>query len=207
MESMIQENQNLLKHFEALLSELQNLRTLDTNERHARFRAIEARGAFEHNGADIRRFARSPSRTLTPEQFLRRTHLRLINTIRLVKEFKKREAFPQGARLIGEIESMTTHVVDDSDANDVATFKNRVEEIRKSALFEKYQTLKQQFIRDDPLFRTEVEIIAAEESTQENHAYFLSRAAELTLIGDNIESGKLSLEDAQKQLDAIAVST
>ncbi len=204
LELMIQENANLLNHFEKLLQELDSLERLEPRERHIRFREIESRGGFELHGVDIRRFAPTAGRTVTAELFLRRTHRRLVNTIGMVNEFIRRGAFVNGKHLIADIERVTSHIVDEGSPREVVGFRERVDKIRESPLFDEYLELKRQFVREDPEFKTEAEIIAAKESAQENRDVLLSREAELNLIGDGVTSGKLSAEEAKRKLDELA---
>ena len=146
LELMIQENTNLLKHFEQLVKELDILEQLAPADRHAKFREIEARGAFNLHGIDIRHFARASQKQLLPAQFLRRTQRRLVNTVNMVREFRKRGVFEQGDMLIGSINKVTENIVDEANPREVMAFRDRVDEIRHSPGFEEYLHLKQQLI-------------------------------------------------------------
>ena len=205
LELMLQENANLLQHFESLLQELNVLGELPASARHQKFRAIEARGAFSLHGVDIRRFAPASQQLVSPAEFLRRTRRRLVNTLGMINEFIKRDAFANGARLIADIEGLTDKIIDETDTKEVVAFRGRVDKVRSSPVFEEYLALKQRFIREDPEFKTEADMIAARETAQENHEYFLSREAELSLLGDALDDGNLDAREAKRKLDAMAL--
>ncbi|MBI3993078.1 MAG: hypothetical protein HY342_07375 [Candidatus Lambdaproteobacteria bacterium] len=206
LELVLQENANLLRHFTGLLRELNALGELPAPERHKKFRAIEARGAFSFNGVDIRRFAPTSQQLVSPAEFLRRTRRRLVNTVGMINEFTRRGAFANGARLIADIEGLTARIIDETDTREVVAFRGRVDQVRNTPLFQEYLGLKQRFIREDPEFKTEADLIAARETAQENHDYFLSREAELSLLGKKLEKGDLKPDDAKRQLDDLALA-
>jgi len=201
LELMLLENRQLLEQFESLLENLQELESLPPEERHSRFHELENAGAFQFRGIDIRHFGHPTKRPLSPQQFLRRTHRRLANTNTLIGEFLKRGPFEVGLKLRSEIDQVTSDIVDEEDAKEVLAFKQRVDEIRESEMFQEYLEAKKAFLQQDPALKTESDILAVTEHAQEAHEALEGREKALQELNDNLESGEVTAEEVAQQLD------
>ncbi len=206
LELMLQENGQLRTHFSAVLEKLGRLETLDPAEKRAKFKAMEEEGDLKFNGVDIRHFAHSaPTRPLSPPEFLQRTRRRLRNTQTLIEEFLKRDLFKEGAELRDDLDSLTYNIVNATNQKEVLEFKHKVEKLRESEPFTRYVDTKKAYVKKDPEIRTEAEFIATKESVEESVENLDHRESDLKAIGAKIESGELSPDEAQLQLEELAL--
>lgn len=206
LELMIQENAQLCQYFDGVIKRLTELESLDPAEKRSQFRALEENGDLKFNGVDIRHFAHAaPTRPLSPPEFLVRTRRRLRNTNTLIEEFLKRDIFKEGAQLRDELDSLTYNIVNASSQQEVVEFKDKVEKLRDSPTFTHYMEIKREYIKRDPEIRTEAEFITAKESAEENGETFQKRGEDLKAIGAKMDAGELSADEAQLQLEELAL--
>ncbi|HUJ73461.1 MAG TPA: hypothetical protein VL359_01330 [bacterium] len=207
LELMLAENSQLRSYFGEVLEKLTQLETLPPEERREQFRAIERRGDLNFNGLDIRHFAQNaPARALTPPEFLQRTRRRLRNTHSLVEEFIKRSIFKEGKDLKEQLDALIHAIVNAGSAGEVREFRRKVEGLRQSATFTLYLETKRQYIKRDPEIKADSDFIAAKESAEEGIETLQKREADLMDIGSKMERGELSADEAQVQLDELALS-
>ena len=208
LELMLAENAQLTQYFDGVMKKLTEIETLDPTEKRQRFREIEKHGELKFNGVDIRHFAHSaPSRPLSPPEFLQRTRRRLRNTNTLIEEFLKRDIFMEGAQLRDELDALTYNIVNAGNQQEVVEFKDKVEKLRDSATFTHYMEIKREYIKRDPEIRTEAEFISTKESVEENIENFQKRGEDLKAIGEKMEAGEISADEAQLQLEELALVT
>jgi hypothetical protein len=206
LELMLQENAHLCDYFDKVIKKLAELETLDPIEKRSQFRALEEHGDLKFNGVDIRHFAHAaPSRPLSPPEFLVRTRRRLRNTNTLIEEFLKRDIFKEGAHLRDDLDSLTYNIVNSTNQQEVVEFKDKVEKLRDSASFTHYTEIKREYIKRDPEIRTEADFITTKESAEENVENFQKRGEDLKAIGAKMEAGELSADEAQLQLEELAL--
>ncbi len=203
LELMTQENQELLEKFQGVIEKLAEIEKLEGKEKRSQFRALEQSGAFMLNGVDIRHFAHSQSGPLSPPKFMRRTQRRLQNTITLLDKLIDKNPFEEGTELRQQIEAQAGEVIDVTDQQAVIEFKTKVEHLRESALFSRYQEAKTTFIRKDPDLKAEAEIIAAKETTEDGEELCRSRQEEIERIGQAMEKGEISTDAAQAALEKL----
>ncbi|MBI4083250.1 MAG: hypothetical protein HY423_11635 [Candidatus Lambdaproteobacteria bacterium] len=205
LQLMLEGNQTLLEHFQGLLDRLLAIEALPPAERQAQFGELVASGGLMVNGVDVRRYAQTDSaKPLKPHQFLRRTHRRMVNTVLLITEFRKRNLFPAGQTLIAQIDDITGALVDESNPRAVLAFRAKVEAIRQSTLFQDYLGAKKAFVNVDPDLRNHAEVIATREAVEEGKDALEYRADELQQMGDRMEQGELAPDDVLKQLESFA---
>jgi len=208
LELMLEEHAQLSKYFQGVLKKLTEIETLTPEVKRSRFRKLQEDGELKFNGVDIRHYAHAtPSRPLSPPDFLQRTRRRLRNTNTLIEEFLKRNIFEEGAKLRDELDALTYNIVNANNAQEVVEFKDKVEILRDSPTFVQYMDIKRDYIKRDPEIRAEAEFISAKESTEENIENFEKRGEELKSISDKISSGQMSPDEAQLQLEELALAT
>jgi hypothetical protein len=208
MELMLAENAQLCTYFEGVMKKLTEIEVLDPAKKRSEFRKMEEHGDLKFNGVDIRHFAHAaPARPLSPPEFLVRTRRRLRNTNTLIEEFLKRDIFKEGAQLRDELDSLTYNIVNANNQQEVIEFKEKVEKLRDSSTFTQYSEIKREYIKRDPEIRTEADFISAKESTEENIENFQKRGEDLKAISVKMESGELSADEAQLQLEELALVT
>ena len=208
MELMLAENVQLCQYFEGVMQKLSELEQLDPAEKRSQFKKLEEKGDLKFNGVDIRHFAHAaPSRPLSPPEFLVRTRRRLRNTNTLIEEFLKRDIFKEGAQLRDDLDSLTYNIVNATSQQEVVEFKDKVEKLRDSATFTHYTEIKREYIKRDPEIRAEAEFISAKESTEENIENFQKRGEDLKALSAKMEAGELSPDEAQLQLEELALVT
>lgn len=208
MELMLAENAQLCTYFEGVMKKLTEIEVLDPAEKRSQFRKMEEHGDLKFNGVDIRHFAHAaPARPLSPPEFLVRTRRRLRNTNTLIEEFLKRDIFKEGAQLRDDLDSLTYNIVNSNNQQEVIEFKEKVEKLRDSATFTQYSEIKREYIKRDPEIRTEADFISAKESTEENIENFQKRGEDLKAISVKMEAGELSADEAQLQLEELALVT
>lgn len=206
LELMLVEHAQLSKYFQGVLKKLTEIETLKPEEKRSRFRQMEEHGDLKFNGVDIRHYAHAvPSRPLSPPEFLQRTRRRLRNTNTLIEEFLKRNIFEEGAKLRDELDALTYNIVNANSQQEVVEFKDKVELLRDSPTFNQYLDIKRDYIKRDPEIRTEADFIAAKESTEENIENFEKRGEELKSISEKMSSGEMSPDEAQLQLEELAL--
>jgi hypothetical protein len=206
LELMLEENTQLCTYFDNVIKSLTELESLDPSEKRQRFRAIEQNGQLKFNGVDIRHFAHSaPARPLSPPEFLQRTRRRLRNTNTLIEEFLRRDIFKEGAGLRDELDALTYNIVNAGSQQEVVEFKEKVEKLRDSSSFTHYMEIKREYIKRDPEIRAEAEFIATKETAEENIENFQKRGEDLKAISAKMDSGELSADEAQLQLEELAL--
>lgn len=203
LELMTLENQELLEKFQEVIEKLAEIEKLEGKEKHSQFRALEKSGAFLLNGVDIRLFAHTQSGPLSAPKFMRRTQRRLQNTITLLDKLLSKNPFEEGAELRQQIEAHAGEVVDVTDQQAVIEFKTKVERLRESPLFSRYQEAKTTFIRKDEELKVEAEIISTKEHAQEGEEHLRSRQEEIERIGKAMEKGEISTDAAQAALEKL----
>jgi hypothetical protein len=208
LELMLAENSQLSQYFDGVMKKLTEIETLEPGEKRQRFRELEKHGDLKFNGVDIRHYAHAtPTRPLSPPEFLQRTRRRLRNTNTLIEEFLKRDIFQEGAQLREELDALTYNIVDADSQQEVVEFKGKVETLRNSQTFTHYMEIKREYIKRDPEIRTEAEFISAKESTEENIENFQKRGEDLKSISAKMDSGELSANEVQLQLEELALVT
>jgi hypothetical protein len=208
LELMLAEHAQLSKYFEGVMKKLTDIETLEPTEKRSRFRKMEEDGELKFNGVDIRHYVHAtPARPLSPPEFLQRTRRRLRNTNTLIGEFLKRNIFEEGAKLRDELDALTYNIVNAGSQQEVVEFKDKVEMLRESATFNQYLNIKRDYIKRDPEIRAEAEFISAKESTEDNIENFEKRGEALNAISAKITSGELSADEAQLQLEELALVT
>ena len=205
LELMVAENGEIHEYFRDLLEKVSELDEQPVEVRRIKFKDLVGMGAFRFNGLDIRHFTQSQHQPLPPPIFLSRTKRRLKNTLTLVDEFDKRGLFAGAGQLRSEIDLLSSHIINESDAREVRAFRNEVESLRASNLFQEYLSIKGAFIKQDAELRTEAEYLAAKESVEEGEEMFRQRAEDLESLSRDIESGSLALEEAQARLDEMGL--
>ena len=155
------------------------------------------------NGVDIRHFAHTQSGPLSPPKFMRRTQRRLQNTLTLLDKLLSKNPFEEGAELRKQIEAHAGELVDVTSQQAVIEFKTKVERLRESPLFSRYQEAKTTFIRKDEELKVEAEIITAKESAEEGEEHLRSRQEEIERIGKAMEKGEISTDAAQAALEKL----
>jgi hypothetical protein len=206
LELMVAENAQLTQYFEGVMKKLTEIETLEPTEKRQRFRELENHGDLKFNGVDIRHYAHAtPTRPLSPPQFLQRTRRRLRNTNTLIEEFLKRDIFKEGSQLRDDLDALTYNIVDAENQQEVLEFKGKVETLRNSPVFTQYMDIKRDYIKRDPEIRTEAEFISAKESTEENIENFQKRGDDLKAITAKMESGEMSANEVQLQLEELAL--
>ena len=208
LELMLAENVQLSKYFEGVMKKLTEIETLEPVEKRRRFRELEKHGDLKFNGVDIRHYAHAtPTRPLSPPEFLQRTRRRLRNTNTLIEEFLKRDIFQEGAQLRDELDALTYNIVNAESQPEVVEFKGKVEALRNAQSFTRYMEIKREYIKRDPEIRTEAEFISTKESTEENIENFKKRGEDLKAISEKMQSGELSANEVQLQLEELALMT
>lgn len=205
LELLVTENDALLERFSGLLARLEQLEALPPEERHGEFRAMAQDGSLTFNGVDVRRFAPTAARQLTPGRFLRRTHRRLVNTASMIEQFQERGTFEEGTALRDRIGELTQDRVDETDTRAVLDFRRRVDAVRNDPLFAAYLEHKQHFIKQDADFRTDAEITATKESVQDNQDLLEERGKALAELSEEMASGAIDAEQAAERMDALAL--
>lgn len=208
LELMLVENSQLQRQFGKVLEKLNGLDSLAPVERRQRFREMEKLGDLKFNGVDIRLFAHHtvPNKPLPPPDFLQRTRRRLRNTNTLIEEFLKRELFQEGADLKDEIDALTYNIVNANNPPEVREFKQKVEMLRASPGFLHYMDAKKEFLKKDPELKTDADIIATKESVEEGVENLKRREEDLKAISQQMASGSLSPDEAQLQLEELALT-
>jgi hypothetical protein len=209
LELMLQENQQLKSKFSAVLEKLAQMETLDPKERRSKFRELEEKGELKFHGVDIRLFAHNsaPSKPLPAAEFLQRTRRRLRNTNTLLEEFIKRDVVKNGADLKDEIDALTYNIVNANNPPEVVEFKQKVEALRESATFTHYQSVKREFIKKDPDLKTDVDFVTAKETVEEGVENLQRREEDLKTLSQKMETGSISVNEAQMQLEELAMGT
>jgi hypothetical protein len=205
LEMMVTENAEIHEYFKDLLEKVAELDAEQPEARRERFTDLVAMGAFRFNGLDIRHFTRSQHKPLPPPLFLSRTKRRLKNTQTLVEEFARRGVFEEAEQLRAELDLLGSHIVNESDAKDVRSFKSKVDELRESSLFRSYLQTKSAFIRKDADLRADAEFLAARESVEEGEEIFRQRADDLEELNRGLESGAVALDEAQTMLEEFSL--
>ncbi len=205
LELMVAENAEIHEYFKDLLEKVAELEEETPEKRRSKFKDLVSMGAFRFNGLDIRHFTQSHHQPLPPPLFYGRTKRRLGNTLKLVEEFAKRDILADAAWLREQLEQLSSHIVNETDANEVRGFKSKVDALRESTPFRAYLETKTRFIRKDSELRAEADYLAAKESVEEGEEIFRQRAEELGTLGEQIESGTLALEEAQAALDKLGL--
>lgn len=208
LELMLVENSQLQRQFGKVLEKLTALESLSPVERRRQFREMEKQGELKFNGVDIRLFAHhtTTSKPLPPADFLQRTRRRLRNTNTLIEEFLKRDLFKEGVDLKDEIDALTYNIVNANNPPEVKEFKDKVEMLRASPAFTRYLDAKKEFIRKDPDLKTDADIIATKESVEEGVENLKRREADLKSISEQMNSGEITADEAQLQLEELALT-
>ncbi len=201
LELLLLDNRSLLEHFSGLMSTLEAMAELPSEEKQERLNVLQSSGAFAFNGVDIRRFQHSAGHSLPPEEFLLRTRRRLNNTLTLLGELMKKNPFDAGASLQQDIQQIDESPVDPADTASVVAYRDRVEILRNSEPFLTYMDTKNAFLREDAGFKAEAEYAAAKEAVAEGEQTVHARQDELETIQQGIEDGELSPEKAQEKID------
>jgi len=208
LEMMLAENAQLSQYFDGVMKKLTEIELLEPAEKRKRFRELEQHGDLKFNGVDIRHFAHSaPPRPLSPPEFLQRTRRRLRNTNMLIEEFLKRDIFSDGVPLRDDLDALAYNIVDAGNQQEVVEFKDKVEKLRNSPIFSHYMEIKREYIKRDPEVRTEADFISTKESVEENIENFQKRGEDLKAINARMEAGELSANEAQLQLEELALVT
>ena len=134
---------------------------------------------------------------------MHRRQRRLQNTITLLDKLLAKNPFEEGPELRQQIEAQAGEVIDVTDQQAVIDFKTKVEHLRESALFSRYQEAKTTFIRKDEGLKVEAEIIAAKETTEDGEELCRSRQEEIERIGQAMEKGEISTQAAQAALEKL----
>lgn len=206
LEMMLAENTQLSQYFDGVMKKLTEIETLEPTEKRKRFRELEQHGDLKFNGVDIRHFAHAaPPRPLSPPEFLQRTRRRLRNTNMLIEEFLKRDIFSDGVPLRDDLDALAYNIVDAGNQQEVVEFKEKVEKLRNSSMFSHYMDIKREYIKRDPEVRTEADFISTKESVEENIENFQKRGEDLKTINAKMEAGELSANEAQLQLEELAL--
>jgi hypothetical protein len=203
LELLILDNENLLEQFSNVISQLEEIETLPNEEKYARFREMESKGAFKLNGIDIRLFAKTTNKPLPPHEFLIRTRRRLQNTVALVRAFVEKGLFQEGEALRGEMEQLIAQDVDEHKNKDVIEFKDTVEALRESAGFQNYQSQKTTFLKQDPQLKAEADFLSSKEAVTDGEQVARAKEEELNEIQEKLDLGELSAQDAQELLDKL----
>ena len=201
LELAIEENDELLDHFSGVIEKLEVIEKLPPGIKSVQFKQLEQSGAFKFKGADIRYFAKHNKESLTPPQFVERTRRRLHNTSALNDAFFQYAEFEGGSQLKTAIESLTVTIFDYNDQKAVVDFKDRVENLRESALFKKYIEIKNSYIKKNPDLKDEAEFLSAKVSVEDARMLAQNHGKELTEIQEDLENGEITSEEAQKNLD------
>jgi len=208
LELMLEENTQLTEYFGVVMKKLGEIESMDPAEKRQRFRELEQHGDLKFNGVDIRHFVHAvPARPLSPPEFLQRTRRRLRNTNTLIEEFLKRDIFQEGGQLRDDLDALTYNIVNAGNRDEVVEFKDKVEKLRESSTFTHYMEIKREYIKRDPEIRAEAEFISTKESVEENIENFQKRGEDLKAISEKMESGELSADEAQLQLEELALVT
>jgi len=205
LELLVAENDELLDRFANLLAKLEELEALSPEERHSAFRTLAQDGSLTFNGVDVRRFAPTAAQQLTPGQFMRRTHRRLVNTVSMIEQFQERGTFDEGTALLARIGDLTQDLVDETDTQAVLDFRKRVDAVRNDPLFAAYLAHKQHFIKEDADFRTDAEIAATKESVQDSQDLLEERGKALAELSEDMASGAIDPEQAAERMDALTL--
>ena len=205
LELMISETEEIHEYFADLVERLDELDALEPDERRSKFQNLVEMGAFKFNGLDIRRFSRTQtSGPLAPPLFFSRTLRRLKNTTLMVEEFRKRELFSEADKLLDEIETLSSTIVNENDHQEVMSFKESVEALRDSDYFQKYVKARNTFVHKDTELKTDTEFIAAKETVEEGEEILKQRNDELTGLSEQLESGKSTTEEISNVLDKMS---
>lgn len=205
LEMMILENNETHEYFSDLVEKLAELDVMDPVQRRKKFNTLVEMGAFKFNGVDIRHFARSQAQgPLPPPLFLTRTRRRLKNTMLMIEEFKKRELFGQAENLLEEIDRLSSTIVNENDHMEVASFKEKIEGLRNTEIFKSYMNTRNNYIHKDTELQTDTEIIAAKEKVEEGEEFLEQRGEHLSALGEQLENGEVSPDEAGNLLEGMA---
>lgn len=205
IELMIAETEEVHEYFNDLVEKLAELEELESEERRQKFTDLVQMGAFRFNGLDIRHFTRSQTgKPLPPPIFFNRTKRRLKNTGVIIEEFQKRGIFEQAEDLLREIETLSSHIVNENDHQDVLSFKEKVDGLRGSDLFQAYVGARNTFVQKDSGLKADTEFIAAKETVEEGEEMLRQRGEELAELGEQLDKGELSANEAGNLLDKMS---
>ncbi len=203
LELTIADNNEIHEYFRDLLEKLSRLEDAEPDMRREKFRELVEMGAFRFNGLDMRHFTHSQQRPLPPPVLLNRTRRRLKNTAMLLNEFEKRGMFEQAGKLLAQIDTLAAHIINGTDAGEVIAYKDKLETLRASPLFQQYMETKTASIHKDGDIKADADFLAAKESVQEGEEVVLQRSEELSELGEQLENGELAAEEAQNKLEEL----
>lgn len=205
LELMVSETREIHSYFRDLLERMSALEDQPDEERRAGFRNMVEMGAFRFNGVDVRHFIQSDRKPLSPPAYLERTRRRLKNTMLLLNAFLEKGGLSEGEDLREQIEALSYAIVDETDAQQVRDFRDRVEALRGSEAFHAYLEARRSFITTDADVRTDAEFVSAKEQVEDGEESLRHREEELSALGERLDSGELGLDDAQAQLDELSL--
>lgn len=203
LELTIADNNEIHEYFRDLLEKLSRLEDAKPDMRREKFKEMVEMGAFRFNGLDMRHFTHSQQRPLPPPVFLNRTRRRLKNTATLIHEFEKRGIFEQARELLAQLDTLATHIINETDAGEVIAYKDKLETLRASPLFQHYMETKTAFIHKDGDIKADADFLAAKESVEEGEEVVLQRSEELAELSEQLENGELAAEEAQAKLEEL----
>ena len=205
LELMIGDIQEVHEYFTDLVEKLTELERLDPENRRHKFNNLVEMGAFKFNGLDIRHFTRSQTgRPLPPPLFFNRTRRRLKNTGIMVEEFKKRGILDQADHLLGEIEMLSSNIVNENDHHDVRSFKEKVDQLRESEAFQNYMNTRTGYIQKDGGLKTDSEFIAAKETVEEGEELLRQQSEELEEISARLDEGQVDPAEVANVLESMS---
>ncbi|MCH7476565.1 MAG: PilZ domain-containing protein [SAR324 cluster bacterium] len=182
LEFLVQENQQMLDRFQELSQKLDEIGKMASPSRQDQFRQLEQSGAFLLNEIDLRHFSETSKQSLTPSQFVQSTRRRLHNTCFLIDKLIARSTFEEGPQLRDVLLGLTSENFNPTEPQAVNDYKNMVEMVQKSDLFQKYLQVKKTFIQQNSKLKTEEDFLAAQELVADGINLCRNRAAELKTI-------------------------
>lgn len=201
LEMMLEENKELIEHYEKLKEQLTEMEALEPKERIEKFKKMEKSGAFQHQGLDIRHFGKKTTRSLPPKLFVARTTRRLENTSKLIYQFMQRGILDDAMVLRKKIEGISNQLVNTDDTGAVLAFKAEVDELRDSPAFNNYQSTKMDFIHTDPEIKTEAAFISTKEAVENNEEEARFQKEELETLEKKVNSQTITPYDAQAEIE------
>lgn len=203
LELTIAENNEIHEYFRDLLEKLSRLEDAEPDMRREKFKELVEMGAFRFNGLDMRHFTHSQLRPLPPPVFLNRARRRLKNTATLINEFEKRGTFEQAGELLAQIDTLAAHIINETDAGEMIAYKDKLETLRASPLFQQYLETKTTFIHKDGDIKADADFLAAKESVEEGDEVVLQRSEELAELSEQLENGEPAAEEVQNKLEEL----
>ena len=203
LELVIQEFEETADNFRAVLEKLDAIENLPPGIKAVQFRQLEQSGAFKFRGADIRHFSKTAKRALTPPQFVKRTQRRLSNTNSLIAAFMNHAEFEGGKDLSNSIAELLNQDVIESENKSVLGFRDQVEELRQSGLFQRYMDIRKNYLRNNEDLRNEADYLASKETVADGIMVAEGVGEELKEIQSEMEAGEISADEAMDRLGTI----